>query len=146
MNREITKIASIEEAIELLQPIDVEYYHLSATVDESGQQPDDDSEDDEQAQVHVATARRVGESGVDYRCRLTVQIRGAEIVVDGAILYRADSEIEVARSVCEQFGDDIAVMALFPYLRQAVSDLADRIGRTVTLPLVRRGQIRFSQE
>jgi len=146
MNVEITKIASIEEAIELLQPIDVEFYHLSANVDESGQHPDDDSEDDEQAQVHVATARRVGESGVDYRCRLTVQIPGVEIVVDGAILYQASSYVEIAKSVCKEFGDEIAVMSLFPYLRQAVSDLADRIGRTVTLPHIGRGEITFSEE
>lgn len=152
MSVEPTKLQSIHDAIEYLHPIEVEFYHLSAHVDESktvrshheDASTDGESAREESAEIEIRTATRMAEFGVDYRCHIKVHLPDAELVVDGAILYQADAQIEMSETVCKEFGDEVAIMSLFPYLRQAVGDLALRIGRTVTLPLLERGQITFS--
>lgn len=135
-------IDNIERAVEVLMLAGVQFYELTAvrpdtvivnaptTVDE--------------VQLSTETAVRVSDQGFDYRCRMTVEAEEVRLFVDGAALYRTDHPVNLQQAVLESFGDKVAIMTLIPYLRQAVADLALRLGFNVTLPIMQRGTITFA--
>lgn len=141
-NKDAETIATIERAVEVLELAGVELYELTATrpdtVIVNAPAPVDE------ITLSTATAIRAGDHGADYRCTLTVEFDRARLVVDGAVLYRTERPVTLEQSVLESFGDNVAIMTLIPYLRQAITDLALRLGFNVTLPIIRRGAITFT--
>ena len=58
---------------------------------------------------------------------------------------RVSQEFALAPEVPADFASRVALMAAFPYVREALSDLTTRVtGTAVVLPLLRPGQITFA--
>lgn len=138
-------INTIEDAVEYLDLLRISFYEQSAKREEIDPRqmaviPADDSE----GEVDIWAGFRASDSGIDYRCRFSVSFSGAEIRVDAVASYRSQESVEVTPDVIASFGNDVAVMALLPYVRQAISDLGSRIGYQTTLPMIARGVIEFA--
>lgn len=135
---EVKTITTVEEAIQHLQLMGVVFYSLSADQTEeaaaSAGQPNG-------GEVHAETRYRASQEGIDYRCRMHVETEGYRITVDAAISYRANIPVEIDSQTISNFGTTVAMMALYPYLRQQVSDLAMRLGVQLMLPVVKVGDI-----
>ena len=59
--------------------------------------------------------------------------------------YEGHQEFALAPEVPADFASRVALMAAFPYVREALSDLTTRVtGTAVLLPLIRPGQITFA--
>ena len=137
-------IDSIEDAIASLSLLKVSFYEQSAKREEinPGQMtivPTGDAD----ANIDIELGYRTSESGIDYRCQLSVAFEGANIRVDAAASYRSKESVELSDEIIADFGDNVAIMMLLPYVRQAVSDLGSRIGYEMTLPIIQRGELRL---
>lgn len=134
-----THIQRIEDAVEHLDLARVRFYALSARVFER-----DDADAD--GEISFETAVRLRDDGVDYRCLVTASHGEVTVSADAAVMYQASGSIDIESDVVLAFGDSVAMMTLFPYLRQAAGDLGMRLGYDVTLPLLQRGQVRFGKD
>lgn len=138
------QIETIEGAVEYLRLVRVSFYEQAAKRSEidlenaSLQRPPGD-----EAEMKIWTAFRSSSEGIDYRCSVTLNFEQASITADAAISYRSEVPVNLARKAIIEFGNGVAIMTLFPYLRQAISDLGARIGYESTLPMITPGQIRF---
>lgn len=45
--------------------------------------------------------------------------------------------------IITEYANNVAVMTLFPYVRESLGDLARRVGVDFTLPIIQRGQMTF---
>lgn len=80
--------------------------------------------------------------------RFAVRLRGTmtaddvvDLVADVAAIYDADVD-EVAPAIMSEFVQDVAVMMLFPYVRQHFQDVSSRLGHPVTLQVLKMGDLR----
>jgi hypothetical protein len=106
---------------------------------------DASSQDEERIKVQSAIRRR--RNAVDYRIEFVVNHDSGYLLADIGAFYDCDSSLDLENAsgdVLIEFGDRIAVMALYPYLRQAIADLGLRVGVDIMLPVLRRGDLSFA--
>lgn len=76
---------------------------------------------------------------------LTSSVGDLRAGVQAEYLVEGVSKVDVLPVAEERFVNDVAVMMLVPFLREAVADVALRtMGRPVVLPLWRRGSTAFA--
>lgn len=148
MTDEVKRPADVPALLQLLHIDSVEYYELSGKVKVGFDLVDDTEigpEQEEQLQLNVGPALRLRRDGLDVRCRLTVQAPSGTIVADGAVFYNSVEPIDVDHDIAVSFADNVGIMALIPYLRQAVDDLSMRLlfPSRIILPVLPRGAITF---
>ena len=140
---ETRHIATLEDAIDLLELISVENLSLHA------QRPDiflGAGGEEISAVQDLKTAFRVVENGVDYRLQVNVAFEGDGIgpgsgTIEAEVMgaFRAPVIVEFEPEVVEAFEQMVARTNLYPYARAAVADLAQKIGiGGLHLPLLKR--------
>ena len=84
---------------------------------------------------------------MDYRFDATCRAasnegaRVAEVKVTVLATYGLAEGSQVNQETLQQFGQDVAFLAVYPYIRETVQSLASRVGvHDLTLGLVRRGE------
>lgn len=81
------------------------------------------------------------------RLRTTLELGDGEVIVDGAIEYvlKESETSDYSQDVLLEFAQDVGLMALLPFVRQAIADLTQRVfGTALLMPVVRRGQFQFT--
>ncbi len=87
-----------------------------------------------------------------FRLRLRCTIDygdGSLLVVEPEAEYRVEDEslMPLSHELIVEFANEVAVMALIPYLREALADLSLRVlGSAILMPVMLRGAIRFTAE
>lgn len=139
MTAEVARVGvlTLQDAVDNLDFAGVEFYAIEGRRKETASAEDEDGWD---ADVRMDRAYRTVDHGVDYRCQVIVSFPRGEVTVDAAALFRSEQPIDFNRDVVGEFGTSVAIMALYPYIRQAVDDLGSRLGFHTQLPLLRRGQ------
>lgn len=140
----------VEEVVAASDLIDVSYYELSA------KQNDDSAHDapEGDTQLHLAQEMSYGtrddDQGFRVQIRTTIDApdQGKVVIgVSAAWQYGGGSASAISRATMLDFVNNVAVMVLFPYIREATSDLTRRVfGSALVLPMVQRGQIGFTEE
>ncbi len=149
MTEKPAAITKVEELVETLDLARFHTYELVATARDKYEEVEPDAEIVEPGSelVRVRTGIRQRERALDYRVELSVQHAYGQLVADMAAVYESDVPLELtvesAAAVIE-FGDRVAMMALYPYLRQAISDLGQRVWVDMTLPMLRPGNLTFA--
>lgn len=89
----------------------------------------------------------VGDDRLDYRFDATVEVKDeddepvATIRTAVLVTFALAEPVPVAEEVAAAFGNRVAFLTAYPYLRESVQSLAARVGLpTVVLGLVRAGQ------
>lgn len=140
---------TVTSAAELLQEIgvdieSVQFYKLSAEVDETVEHVDSDQISIEPS-YNLLVRSEGDEIGVRLLTRLKLDIGTVE--VDAAVNYRAAEPVEMEETVRLDFANNVGIMALLPFVRQAVADLTQRVfGETVIMPIIQRGELAFTVE
>ncbi|WP_460749157.1 hypothetical protein [Myceligenerans cantabricum] len=149
------KVVKVEDLAASLNLVKFHTYELIATArdeyeSEKRDSGDADSSDEQidpsEGQVGVQTGIRRRPRALDYRVEFLLNHASGRILADMGAFYDCDPSLdldEVPPEVVIEFGDRVALMALYPYLRQAMSDLGQRVGVTVALPMLRRGDLSF---
>lgn len=131
----------VESAADLLAVVQLDrirFYEVSAVQDDEGE-PREVSDEP----VAVRTAFRGRPDGIDYRVELTLKRPRGEVCVDAAAMYSYQEPVTPSDQALLDFGDNVAMMTLFPYLREAMNDLSSRVEDPVVLPILPRGALSF---
>lgn len=116
-----------------LQSIQFHELHAAHKLDIA---PGTDLEEDPRFEMHMQTRVDDGEIGV--RVDLLVHTALGDIQVIAAADYINEGP-KPSEEVEQRFATEVGVMALFPYLRQAVADLTQRVfGTSLLMPLIKR--------
>lgn len=131
------EIEAVQSLIERSTLSSVEYHEVSARVDDSV----DDSRTE--ADVDLQIQRRMDSESFGFRLRGQIATQTGEAAVTVAVNYGYEGE-QPSERVLLAFGNEVAVMALFPYFREATSMITGKVlGDPILLPLLSRGQLGF---
>lgn len=128
--------------------VSVSFFEMSARkFDEAQVTAGADTDDFEIAPIYsLQTASRDDDTGFRVRIKVEVELPAGSLVVDAAAEYVV-SEISakaIDPDLLVDFVNEVSAMAMFPYLRQAVADMSQRIfWMSLLLPLLQRGQLVF---
>lgn len=137
----------VGSALELLQlGIEIEgvtFYSLSASLSEDieGEVP---APEDIVPTYGLKTS--FGSKSVGIRLVTRVMSSVGTIEVDVAVTYRITVPVSLDEEVVLEFANEVGVMALLPYVREAISTLSARVfGNAVLMPILMRGDLVFNR-
>lgn len=84
-----------------------------------------------------------------FRIRLRIELRppGGEIVAEAGAEYVVNETMvtsELTPNLLVEYANQVGVMTLLPYLRQAIADLTQRVfGAALLMPVLPRGSVTF---
>lgn len=118
---------------------------------EIGQRLDQPRGEDGPLQIGLSVGRRTdAETGPDVQFRFVLKVRieasRGDVEVQSVAVYSIGRELEhlLTDTVLYEYANEVAVMALMPYVRQRVTDISSRVlGQTILLPVLQRGQLHF---
>lgn len=79
-------------------------------------------------------AVKVSETALETRMRLEVTTESAVLFSDMSVVYSLSEPLELAQDVVREFVERVGIMAVFPFVREAVFATAARL--TVTPPVL----------
>lgn len=145
---ETPALRTVSSPLELIGDVGVDivgvtFFEVSARVRENSS-PESD-EFDGAPQFQLAVRADPGEIGI--RVRLTVETDIGEAKVDAAIVYAPLEPVIVPPSVLLEFANEVGLMGLLPYIREALSSTTLRVfGTAVIMPVYQRGELHFEDD
>ncbi|MCA0217560.1 MAG: hypothetical protein LCH43_09425 [Actinobacteria bacterium] len=139
--------AQVGSALELLQlGIEIEgvtFYSLSASLSE-------EIEGEVPAPADIVPTyglkTNFGSQSIGIRLVTRVMSNVGTIEVDVAVTYRTKVPVTLDEEVVLEFANEVGVMALLPYVREAISTLSARVfGNAVLMPILMRGDLVFNK-
>ncbi|AWT53103.1 SecB-like chaperone SecBL [Mycolicibacterium smegmatis] len=103
----------------------------------------DDAVDDE---FSLQVLTRVGDTEFEIRCKVTAAGHGGQYLADAGAVFTLQSAAKIEEGTAREFAEKVGVMAVYPYLRAAVSQSAASLGldRPI-LPLLRAGGVKLTE-
>ena len=81
-----------------------------------------------------------GETPLEIECVLGTRQEGSGVVTE----YTAAQDFELSEQAPADFASKVAIMAAFPYIREALANLTMRVtGAAALLPIIRQGELIF---
>jgi hypothetical protein len=143
----MSEALTLEELVEKSDLSSFTYFEVSAVRSDSAVANELSETDRDIKPNHLLqTAPREDDSGFRVRIRTEIDAHVGTIVVDVAAEYELTEAVASSFDpvVLTSFVNNVAVMTLFPYIRQAVADITLRVfGAALTMPVVRRGELAF---
>ena len=146
---DVPLLVSVEEmlATAKLQLVDIRFDRLSIDLVENAPQAGSDLEGSESTPIEINCMLGTRHEGKRFGTRFEFQFKATQwqAVIAVITYYEGCQEFALAPEVPADFASRVALMAAFPYVREALSDLTTRVtGTAVVLPLLRPGQIVFT--
>lgn len=139
-------LADLGEMVEKLDLQSIVFYEVSAVRRET--EAPVDSAGDDNVPIDATWGVRVrhdrNEFGVRIRAELETEL--GDVVVDVAAEYVAQQPFELPpRDLAYEYVNGVALMQLFPYIRETVMTLTGKVfGNALLMPVFQRGQIAFA--
>ncbi|MEV4058393.1 hypothetical protein AB0J55_44910 [Amycolatopsis sp. NPDC049688] len=140
-------VSTGRELLNLLDLANVQFYEVSAKLDagfqtglaaaiggEAGESqdlssPEGSAGEDADADAQVWTFFiHVDDTKVNFRGRLAVDAPDARYVIDAAVFYVAKEEVSIDRDALQEFLNRAAMIALYPFVREALHEAGRKIG------------------
>lgn len=80
--------------------------------------------------------------------RMELELPDAEFVVEPAAIYSVEGEGErlMDKATMNAFANEVGIMVLLPYMREALADVSARVlGEPLLMPILQRGQLVFDE-
>lgn len=141
----------VGSAAELLQDVGlniegVHFYLLSAEVHEVAADEDAPTPVDEIQPRYGLKIRHEG-AEIGIRVSVVLELGVGVIKVDASVNYVANEVVAMTEATRLDFANNVGLMAVLPYIRQAVADLSQRVFDDVVLmPIVQRGEVSFGPD
>ncbi|MBJ2329469.1 hypothetical protein JFX23_06795 [Schaalia cardiffensis] len=142
-------LASAEDmlATAQLQLASIRFDRLSIDlVDAAAQASTDGDEDSEGTPVEINCTLGTRQEGRLFGARFEFRITAPQWIAVISVItdYAGSQEFVLSPDAPADFASKVGLMAAFPYVREALSDLTTRVtGTAVLLPLIRQGDIVF---
>lgn len=123
----------------------IQFHELSAKLTRfDAGEPKESSED---ANVELSYQTRSGSKDFGVRAQVHLASESGEATAIVAATYAIESGGQPDQQTLELFASEVALMALFPYLREGISNATTRVfGDPIWLPMLQRGDLPPSSE
>lgn len=140
----MTTIKTARDLLPLGELVDVRYIKLSAETLDEPREGFGDDDVEQSMQVQFGYVDRV----IEVRVEATVKTRIAEYDVIAATQFHVEKDgVTVPDNVVAEFAEAVGVMAVYPYIREAVQSLTTRLHESpVTMPLMRQAKLGKTDE
>ncbi|MBN7792445.1 hypothetical protein [Microbacterium esteraromaticum] len=121
----------------------IQFFNLQAVINE-----ETDGQANLPAEVTPVYGLKLRQEGNEIGTRVSIELDtgAARIIADASANYSTDELIELDEAAFLDFANNVGVMALLPYLRQAIADLSQRVlGDVILMPVIPRGGLVFSR-
>lgn len=128
-------VETIEELVRLVELTEVRPYESSARRVDQG-------EPTQELRVMLAES----DGAIEVRARMAVRTAEAELVADSSVVYTSQQSLDIPGQLKAEFVEKVGIMAVYPFLREAIFTGAARI--QVAAPVVgllRAGQFSVEQ-
>lgn len=135
--QEATEYSDVREVLDRSELTDVIIYELQANRIGEAVEP----------QYSLQVLTRLDGVEFEIRCKVEAQGQGGQYLADAGAVFTLESEGLIEEGTRREFAEKVGVMAVYPYLRSSVSQLAASLGldRPV-LPLLRAGGVSLTQK
>jgi hypothetical protein len=136
---------SLEQLVEGAEIEEISFFEISAIRNDSPTEASG-GDDDVFPSYQLDTGTKDDGAGFRVRIRTEIDVALGRIVTDLAVTYLTPSldANEVGPGTLLDFVNNVSVMTLVPYNRQAIADISQRIfGATLTMPMIKRGELEF---
>ncbi|AXQ63903.1 hypothetical protein SEA_HORUS_51 [Gordonia phage Horus] len=90
---------------------------------------------------------RVDGTQFEVRCKTTVVGGGAKYLGDAGAIFTLAEERKIPDEVAQEFAEKVGVMAVYPYLRAAITQLGAQLAvERPVLPLLRSGDVQLTAD
>ena len=136
-------VATAEDLVDVGFDLDhIQFFKLSAELDEAAGPEDALDEPDPSYDLKFFSEGEL----LGVRVATTVNLGIGKAIVDVAAHYRVHAPVNISEEGLLDFANRIAVLALVPYIRQAVADLTQRVfGSAALMPVIRQGELTFGR-
>lgn len=142
-------VEDVHELVQLLELTDCRCYEISGRRREETQGESREGLGQSLANETVALEVKIGsdDTHLEVRLRGSLDRLDVEITADVSCIFTAGEPFKTSTAVRTEFAEKVGVMAVYPYLREAVSDVALRLGAPVPLlSLLRPGQVKLGAQ
>lgn len=130
----------VKDLLERSELATISFHEVSAKLFDGGAQSDPSPG----AQVSLGLQHRSDPEGFGIRIVADIAVPNGEVRVTAAVDYKLLKGVLPVQRVLELFANEVAIMTLFPYLREGVADISSKVlGAPIMLPIAHRGQIGF---
>lgn len=123
--------SKLEELISTAELIDVSFLEVHASRTDVEETTSNDRPAEESS---MKVLYRAEEQRIQVRCRVDLQGSGARFVADAVADFNVSGELPADDATREAFTQRIGVAVLYPYLRESIHGMAQKIG--VDTPLL----------
>lgn len=138
----------VQSVVEIAELEHIAYLQVASTriePDEQSSPPDDTAEDTFGFALKLAQSENLDQLIV--RLKTSVESPTHDTTVEVGAIYSIDPPSEIAESVRLEFANLVGIMALLPFVREAVADVTRRTtGHPVTMPMIKAGELRFEND
>ncbi|MFA6298784.1 MAG: hypothetical protein WC642_06440 [Nocardioides sp.] len=133
-------LIAVKEVIASAELASIDYYDVSASrLDDEN--PDHTGEDN----LTISVQYRSVEQGFGVRLLAEVVLPNGRARACVAGEYLLADGFDADERACQIFVNEVAVMTVYPYLREAMATATSRVfGEPLHLPIVQRGEIRVN--
>ena len=134
-------VDNVRELVDLVDLSKIVTYSLSASRVANNMAADD------MPQQSIEALSRHHDTGIEARFVLDVEVPGAKFMADISAQFAYCEPLTLSPTVAEDFLSEVALMVVFPYLRESVMSLASRLGMDgLVVGLVKRGDFKFGRK
>lgn len=128
----------IYELVSSIDLVGIKFLHISAQAKENP------PEDESTVELGMKIQESHGEDTLEVRFRVQVDHSEANYEVELASRYASKDRFEFSEEVLRDFIERVAIMAVFPYIREAISSMAARLELEVPiLGMLRQGEFKL---
>lgn len=137
------------ELVRCAELVGIEYHELSAKRVPAPSQERDEEDGEEHIAPEYGLAVDIARDLSKFRLRLRIELNpvGGHVVTEAAAEYLVGEfpAESIKMPLLIEYANEVGVMALLPYLRQAIADLTLRVfGDPVLMPVLPRGSVAFA--
>ena len=141
--REVTSLAELVQDV-TVKLNGVTFYKVAAEIS-----PDIEVENPDIGELIPTYSLRLLHEGDEIGARLALHLDSdiGQVDIDIAANYVTPQPIVLSREIHLEFANEVAIMALIPFVREAVWSMTQRVfGQAVVMPVMQRGEISFTPE
>ncbi|PPH98176.1 hypothetical protein C5C56_11230 [Rathayibacter sp. AY1D1] len=133
-------LAAVHELINSSQLDRVDFHELSARRVADTNTENRTADDD--GNLNLGVQQRIDETSFGVRLNASVSFTAGEATVSVAAEYSLKSDYKPSKRTLQIFCNEVAIMTVFPYLREGMSSITTRVfGEAIYLPVAERGTI-----
>lgn len=135
----------VRSVVETAELENIAYLQVASTRNESDEQPSGpDSAQVDEFEFALKLTQSDDHDQLIVRLKTNVDSPLHETTVEVGAIYTLDPPSEIPEEVRLEFANLVGIMALLPFVREAVADVTRRVvGHPVIMPMIKAGELRF---